>query len=331
MRQWWCGAGIYAFLAIIMTTAPVRAQSTGAIQGTVTDAQGAVVPGATVTVRHVATGVERSLVTDAAGEYQAPSLAPGRYRDRGTSVRLPGSGARGRCRGGADGRRQHADDARRAGRGVSVMGSTPVIETATTSVGQVISQRTVQEIPLNGRHFVDLGLLIPGSVTPPQNGFLSAPAARPGLVRVQHGGQPRRHRQLHDQRRQPERPGAEPDHVPAVDQHGVGVQGRQLDVQRRIRPQLRRHRQHRDAVGRQRLARRGCSSSSATTRSIRGTAFNQPPVPAVAVQAQSVRRRTSADRSSRTGRSSSAPTRDSGSARGSTSTAACCATTSARP
>ena len=43
------------------------------------------------------------------------------------------------------------------------------------SVGQVISQRTVQEIPLNGRHFVDLGLLIPGSVTPPQNGFLTAP------------------------------------------------------------------------------------------------------------------------------------------------------------
>jgi hypothetical protein len=33
----------------------------------------------------------------------------------------------------------------------------------------------VQEIPLNGRHFVDLGLLIPGSVTPPQNGFLTAP------------------------------------------------------------------------------------------------------------------------------------------------------------
>ena len=39
----------------------------------------------------------------------------------------------------------------------------------------MINQRTVQEIPLNGRHFVDLGLLIPGSVTPPQNGFLTAP------------------------------------------------------------------------------------------------------------------------------------------------------------
>ena len=48
------------------------------------------------------------------------------------------------------------------------------VETSTITVGQVINQKTVQEIPLNGRHFVDLGLLIPGSVTPPQSG-LTAP------------------------------------------------------------------------------------------------------------------------------------------------------------
>ena len=59
---------------------------------------------------------------------------------------------------------------------VSVVGEAPVIESDTTSVGQVIDQRTVQEIPLNGRHFVDLGLLIPGSVAPqPATGFLTAP------------------------------------------------------------------------------------------------------------------------------------------------------------
>ena len=40
---------------------------------------------------------------------------------------------------------------------VLVSSDVPVIETATTSVGTVINQRTVQEIPLNGRHFVDLG------------------------------------------------------------------------------------------------------------------------------------------------------------------------------
>ena len=58
---------------------------------------------------------------------------------------------------------------------VSVTAAIPLVDTATVAVSQVINQRTVQDIPLNGRHFVDLGLLAPGSVTPPQNGFLSAP------------------------------------------------------------------------------------------------------------------------------------------------------------
>ena len=71
---------------------------------------------------------------------------------------------------------------------VLVASDLPVIETATTSVGTVINQRTVQEIPLNGRHFVDLGLLIPGSVTPPQNGFLTAPLRGQGSFAINTAG-----------------------------------------------------------------------------------------------------------------------------------------------
>ena len=56
-----------------------------------------------------------------------------------------------------------------------MVGVSPLIETTTVSVGQVMAERTVQEIPLNGRHFVDLGPLMPGGVTPPQNAVLSAP------------------------------------------------------------------------------------------------------------------------------------------------------------
>src|SRR6202030_2807913 len=58
---------------------------------------------------------------------------------------------------------------------VTVEGEAPVIEAATITVGQTIEQKTVQEIPLNGRHFVDLALLVPGTVPPPANGFLTAP------------------------------------------------------------------------------------------------------------------------------------------------------------
>src|SRR6185295_15649412 len=167
------GTAIIAFLAIIATARPGWAQSTGAIQGNITDAQGAVVPGATITVRNVATGVERSTVSDSSGDYLAPSLAPGRYR---VEARLSGFNEQSRDVD-VDVAQTSVMNIRltvgTVSEDVNVIGSAPVIDTATTSIGQVITQRTVQEIPLNGRHFVDLGLLIPGSITPPQNGFLS--------------------------------------------------------------------------------------------------------------------------------------------------------------
>jgi outer membrane receptor protein involved in Fe transport len=58
---------------------------------------------------------------------------------------------------------------------VEVSGAAPLIDSSTASLGSVVDRQTVQEIPLNGRHFIDLSLLTPGTVTPPVNGFLTAP------------------------------------------------------------------------------------------------------------------------------------------------------------
>ena len=111
----------------------------------------------------------------------------------------------------------------------------------------------MQEIPLNGRHFVDLGPLMPGGVTPPQNAGLSAPLRGQGSFSFFSAGNRETSVNfmlnginLNDLSN------SQVD-VPAVDQHRLGVQGRQLDLQRGVRPQLRRDRQRRDAVGRQRL------------------------------------------------------------------------------
>lgn len=163
-------------VAALLATSPALAQSTATLQGTVTDTKGAVLPNATVVVRNRSTSSERTSQTDSDGNYQLPALPPGVYS---VEVRVQGF------------KTQVADsvtlevaktavqnfqmDVGAISEQVLVSSDVPVIETATTSVGTVINQRTVQEIPLNGRHFVDLGLLIPGSVTPPQNGFLTAP------------------------------------------------------------------------------------------------------------------------------------------------------------
>ena len=266
-------------LTVLMLGAAVAAwaQSTGTLRGIITDTQGAIVPGVSVVVRNQATGAERTIVSDSSGAYVAASLPPGPYR-----VQAQLQGFQGQSKDvDVDVAQTVVVDMKLGVAGVAeqvnVTGSTPVIDTATSSVGQVISAAdragdSAQWTPLRRSRSADSRLGHAAAERVPERA-----ATRAGLVRVQHGGQSRRHRELHDQRRQPQRSGAEPDHVPAVDQHGVRVQGRQLDVQRRIRPQLGRHREHRDAgpAPTTSMARR--SSSSATPGSIRATSSTRSP------------------------------------------------------
>jgi hypothetical protein len=168
----------FGTVSVVLLVMAVTAfgQSTATLQGTVTDQKGAVVPNATVTVRNQATSVERSTQTDSDGNYAIASLPVGTY-----SIQVEAQGFKRELvqnfavEVGRTIQRNFELEVGTVSENITVTADAPVIETATTSVGTVINQRTVQEIPLNGRHFVDLGLLIPGSVTPPQNGFLTAP------------------------------------------------------------------------------------------------------------------------------------------------------------
>lgn len=164
-----------AILSLCLASA-APAQSTATLQGAVTDPQGAVVPDAKVVVRSGATGLERTAQTDSEGNYQVAALQPGAYR---VEVQAPGFQTQVIAALSVEVARVVVQNFQltvgNVAQEVTVTSDTSLVETATISVGQVINQKTVQEIPLNGRHFVDLGLLIPGSVTPPQNGFLTAP------------------------------------------------------------------------------------------------------------------------------------------------------------
>jgi outer membrane receptor protein involved in Fe transport len=170
-------------------TGMVSAQSTGTIQGTVTDASGAVVPGADITVTSQATNENHSLKSDSAGFYSLPSLQPASYR-----IEVKASGLESQVANnlavvvGSITTQNFKLNVASSNQVVEVTSTPPVIETSSNSVGAVVNQKTVQEIPLNGRHFVDLALLIPGSVTPPQNGFLTAPLRGQGSFAFNSGG-----------------------------------------------------------------------------------------------------------------------------------------------
>ena len=153
-----------------------RAQSTGTLQGTVSDKTGAVVTGAQVVATQVQTGTARSVVTDSAGNYSIPALQPGTYRLQITAPGMQPTTLENIVLSVDSTERVNATlGLAAASQTVTVSGAVQQMNSSTMTVGQVIGSRTVQQIPLNGRHFLDLGELIPGSVTAPQNGFLTAP------------------------------------------------------------------------------------------------------------------------------------------------------------
>jgi hypothetical protein len=175
--------------AAFLFAAPAFAQSTGTIQGTVTDPTSAPIPNSSVTVREENTGQERVIATDAAGFYFVPSLPVGTYRvEVKSSGMAPTAATHLVLSVGSTVVQDFSLRIASASEMIEIQSTAPLVETSTISVGTVVNQATVQEIPLNGRHFVDLALLTPGTVTPPANGFLTAPLRGQGSFSFESAG-----------------------------------------------------------------------------------------------------------------------------------------------
>lgn len=167
---------LYRMLVLVLLLGALSfAQNTASIKGTVTDPSGAAVVGAKVTAKGPV-GLDRSTQTNTSGDFEIPALEPGVY-----SVTVEMSGFQSQqatnlvLEVSSNAVQNFSLKVATTSETVTVEATAPVIETTTMTVGQTINQRTVQDIPLNGRHFVDLALLVPGTVTPPANGFLTAP------------------------------------------------------------------------------------------------------------------------------------------------------------
>jgi hypothetical protein len=166
------------------------AQSTASLNGTVTDATGAVVPNARVVATNQATGVASATQSDTAGAYLFPSLPIGIYRVEVTAASFETAVISNLKLDVATAVTQNIQlKIGAAAEKIEIVASAAFVDTATTSMSQVINDKTVQEIPLNGRHFTDLGLLTPGTITPPANGFLSAPLRGQGSFGINTAGQ----------------------------------------------------------------------------------------------------------------------------------------------
>jgi hypothetical protein len=154
-----------ALAAGTLFTASVSGQvSTGEIIGTITDASGGAVANAKITASNAATGVSRQTAAgENTGDYIITLLPPGTY-----TISVEAAGFRKAVQNDVTlqvNQRLRLDVALQVGQvseTVEVNAAPPLLESQSSSVGSVISQQFVSELPLNGRNFVQLAILTPG-------------------------------------------------------------------------------------------------------------------------------------------------------------------------
>jgi len=143
---------------------PSRAQTFyGSILGTVTDSGGGVIPGANTTLTNEGTGDRRTVQTDSAGNYRYVNLIPGKYRlevEREGFKRLDRPGIVVEVQ--SDVRIDVTLDVGQMVQTVEVKAQTPLLQTDTAALGQVITHP--EEMPLNGRNVLNLATLVPGVI-----------------------------------------------------------------------------------------------------------------------------------------------------------------------
>jgi Carboxypeptidase regulatory-like domain/TonB dependent receptor-like, beta-barrel len=154
---------VVSLLVLLLVSVALAQLPTGTILGVVKDASGGVVPGAPVTARNVDTGQSRSAVTQADGSYRFNALPVGNYE-----VRVEAKGFQVAVRSGLT--LTVAQEAvvnislqvGAASQTVVVTTEAPLVNTTSGSLGGLVNEQKVADLPLNGRNYIDLALLQPG-------------------------------------------------------------------------------------------------------------------------------------------------------------------------
>jgi hypothetical protein len=155
------------FFVVLTAFAPaaLQAQGDASLNGIVSDASGAGIPGAIVRIKNLETGTQRGVETDSAGRYYAPSLTVGQYE---LAVDKPGF--RTERRTGITlvlGQREEVDLTLQVGdvrQTVEVSSEPPIVAVTTDDTSGLVGERQVKDLPLNGRSYDQLLTLNPGIV-----------------------------------------------------------------------------------------------------------------------------------------------------------------------
>src|SRR3989442_1763534 len=157
---------VLAVVLLAITASVAVAQITSAtISGTIKDETGGVLPGVDVVIRNVETGLTRSVVTDSNGYFTVPGLPPGRYEARASL-----QGFRTGVQTGialAVAQQAGLNLVLKVGtteEPITVRGESALVETRSSALSAIVPEKTIEELPLNGRNYIMLATLQPGVV-----------------------------------------------------------------------------------------------------------------------------------------------------------------------
>lgn len=185
MQAVWRPQGVFAFgmsAWLLFASAGARGQvESGRIVGTVSDPNKAVIASASVTVTNVATNTSQKAVTGAQGEYVITPVDPGVY-----NISVAASGFQTVQRKtieiqvGQIAREDFSLPVGESSTTIEVTGAPPLLNADSATIGQVISNRQIVDLPLNGRGFYQLAQLTPGAALLPPTG--NSVAIRPESI-----------------------------------------------------------------------------------------------------------------------------------------------------
>ena len=161
-RSW---IGLVMVLALCATAPGALSQETvnyASVSGRVTDPQGAAVAGAQISARQTETNIARSAVTDAEGRFRFPYLQLGPYEINVRSQGFSDATRRLNLTVGSAFDLPIALKLEAVAESVTVTGTATVLESARSQIAGTVSQTEVARLPLNGRNFLDVALLVPG-------------------------------------------------------------------------------------------------------------------------------------------------------------------------
>jgi len=132
------------------------------ISGTVKDQTNAILPGVDVVVKNLETGLTRTAVTDVNGYFTVAGLPPGTYETRASLTGFGTAVERVVLAVAQEAGLSLMLQVRATEESITVIGASPIVDTRSAAMSAVVTEKTISELPLNGRNYIDLALLQPG-------------------------------------------------------------------------------------------------------------------------------------------------------------------------